>query len=216
LTATTQPDQPSPAKPRARRPRATPRRSTIVGHPDQARIERDLALGRPLQRIARKYGISKDAAWRHKKNLPPQLKTALAGHALAPGQDLDKIRVDESEGLLANLAAQRARLLIGQDVALEAEQFGLVAQLASGIHRNLELVGKYLGEFAQHSVHTTVSILVSPEYLTLRTALLQALAPHVEAKRAVAAVLHGIEAGAAQRPPQGLIELNPGGAHAGA
>jgi hypothetical protein len=165
LTETTQPDQRSPARPRARRPRATPRRSSIVGHPDQARIERDLALGRPLQRIARKYGVSKDAAWRHKKHLPPQLKTALAGHALAPGQDLDKIRVDESEGLLANLAAQRARLLISQDAAMEAEQFGVVAQLASGIHRNLELVGRYLGEFAQHSIHTTISLLVTPEYL---------------------------------------------------
>lgn len=194
----------------------SPRRSTIIGHPDQPRIERDLALGRPLARIARKYGISKDAAWRHKKHLPPQLKSALAGHALSPGQDLEKIRVEESEGLLVNLAAQRARLLISQDAALEAEQFGIVAQLASGIHRNLELVGKYLGEFAQHSVHTTISLLVTPEYLQLRSALLQALRPHPEAGRAVAAVLHGIESNAARPRQQPVIDVTPGGSHAGA
>lgn len=118
----------SPAQPAVARRRFTAkRRSSVIGHPDQARIERDLALGRPLARIGRKYGISKDAAWRHKKHLPPQLKAALAGHALAPGQDLEQIRVSESEGLLANLAAQRARLLLSQDAALECEQFGLVS-----------------------------------------------------------------------------------------
>jgi hypothetical protein len=42
------------------------------------------------------------------------------------GEDLEKIRTDESEGLLANLATQRARLLLAQDAAMEAEQFGIV------------------------------------------------------------------------------------------
>jgi hypothetical protein len=102
-------DQPSPAKPRARRPRVTATRSTISEHPDRARIERDLALGRPLQRLARKYNVSKDALWRFKKHLPPQLKQALTAHALAPEQDLEALRTTESEGLLGHLAAQRCR-----------------------------------------------------------------------------------------------------------
>jgi hypothetical protein len=215
MTEAVQPDQPTPAAPRSRRAPVT-RRSTVIGHPDQARIERDLALGRPLQRIAKKYGISKDAAWRHKKHLPAPLKAALAGHALAPGQDLEKIRTEESESLLANLAAQRARLLLSQDAAMEAEQFGLVAQLSNSIHRNLELVGRYLGEFAQHSVNTSVTLMVTAEYLTLRAALLRALGPHAEAKRAVAAVLHGLEATAAQQPRQRVIDVTPEGADAGA
>ena len=220
-TDTTEPDQSAaPATPRARpayRRRVSPRRSTIVGHPDQPRIERDLALGVPLNRIAKKYKVSRDAAWRHKKHLPPQLKSALAAHALKPGEDLEKLRVEESEGLLGHLAAQRARLLLSQDVALESEQFGLVAQISSQVHRNLELVGKLLDQFVSHSVHTTISLLVTPEYLELRSALLRALAPHPEAKRAVATVLHGIEANAAQRPRQPVIDITPTeGAHAGA
>ena len=211
----TQHDQPNPPVPRAFRRRVKRSSSTIVGHPDQPRIERDIALGRPLQRIAKKYKVSKDAVWRHKRHLPPQLKAALAGHALSPGEDLEKIKVEESEGLLAHLAAQRARLLLAQDAALECEQFGLVGQLSGQIHRNLELVGKYLGEFAQHSVHTSISILVSDEYLALRSALLQALAPHGDAKRAVAAVLHGIEARASHRQRQPVIDVTPGGANVG-
>jgi hypothetical protein len=208
-TETTQPDQPEPAAPRARRRPISPRRGTIADHPDRGRIERDLARGTPLNRIAKKYGISRDAAWRWKKHLPPQLRAALAAHILQPEQDLETLRTVESEGLLSNLAAQRARLLISQDVALESEQFGLVAQLSSQIHRNLELVGKLLDQFVSHSVHTTISLLVTPEYLELRSALLRALGPHPEAKRAVAMVLHGIESSAAQRPRQPVIDVTP-------
>jgi hypothetical protein len=194
-------------------------KSTITEHVDRARIERDLALGRPLARIAKKYGVSVAAAHRHKKKLPPQLKAALAAHALKPGEDLEKLRIEESENILGNLAAQRARLLISQDVCLESEQFGLVAALASQVHRNIELVGKYLGEFASHSTQTTISILVTPEYLDLRAALLRALAPYGEARQAVAAALHQVEEKAAQRPPQRFLDVTPkhvdGGAHAG-
>lgn len=196
-----------PAPRRRRQRRGT--RSTIENHIDRARIERDLALGRPLARIAKKYGVSKDAAWRHKAKLPPQLKAALAAHALAPTEDLEKLRIDESEGLLASLGAQRARLLIAQDAALESEQFGIVAQLAGGIHRNIELVGKYLGEFASHATMTTISILITPEYLQMRTALVRALAPYREAAAAVAQVLHQIESAAAHRPALPAMKTIP-------
>jgi hypothetical protein len=181
-------------------------RSTICKHPDRARIERDLALGRPLQRLAEKYGVSKDALWRHKSKLPPQLKAVLAAHALRPAEDLDKLRITESENILGQLAAQRARLLLSQDACMEAGQFGLVAQLAGGIHRNIELTGTYLGEFAKHSVHTSVSILVAPEYLNLRASLLRALQPYPEARRAVAEALHAHEAKAAERPSVPVLE----------
>jgi hypothetical protein len=202
-----------------RAPRAF--KSTISEHVDRARIERDLAIGRPLSRIAAKYKISIWAAHRHKKRLPPQLKAALAGHLLRPGEDLEALRIEESEGILGNLAAQRARLLLAQDAALEMESFGLVAQLSSAIHRNIELVGKYLGEFASHSVQTSISILIQPEYLDLRAALLRALQPFPEARQAVAATLHEVEERAAPRPPQRTIDVTPqrvvdgGGSHAG-
>ena len=142
----------------------------------------------------------------------------LAAHALKPAEDLEKLRIRSRKSLLSHLAAQRARLLIAQDASLEAEQFGLVAQLASGVHRNIELVGKYLGEFASHTTLTTISILVTPEYLDLRATLLRALQPYGDARRAVAAAFLQVEEKAAQRsaataqhPPQLILD---GGAHA--
>jgi hypothetical protein len=182
------------------------RPNSITHHEARAQIERDLALGVPLRRLAKKFGISKDALCRHRKRLPPQLKAAMLAQSLRPEVDLDKLRTTESEGLLANLSAQRARLLLWQDWAASAEQFAIATAISAQIHRNLELVGKYLGEFAQHHVVSNVSVLVSPQYLELRSALLRALQPYPEARRAVAAALHQIESDAAGRTPQPVIE----------
>ena len=173
---------------------------TIDVHPDRARIELGLARGVPLRVVAEKYGVSMHAAHRHKAKLPPQLKAALAARALKPGTDLEKLRIDESEGLLQNLAAQRARLLWSQDQALEAANHSIVAQLAAQIHRNLQLVGQYLGEFLRHDVHTSVNIVLRPEYLQLRSVLMQALKPFPDARRAVSAAIHELETRAASQP----------------
>ena len=174
--------------------------SSISRHEERAAIERGIALGTPLRLLAKRYGVSKDALHRHKRKLPPQLKAAMLAQSLRPEVDLDKLRVTEGEGLLANLAAQRAKLLLMQDAAQESEQFQLATHISAQIHRNLELVGRYLGEFAQHHVVSNVSVLVSPQYLELRGALLRALGPFPEAKRAVADALHRIESDAAKRP----------------
>jgi hypothetical protein len=135
-----------------------------------------------------------------KTKIPPQLRVKRYVGLLNATSDLETLRIEESDGLLKNLALQRARLLLAQDTAMEIEDLKSVSFLSGQIHKNLELVGRYLGEFAKHTITTNVSILVQPEYLKLRSALLQALAPFPEAKFAVVAALHGLESAAAQEP----------------
>ena len=121
-----------------------------------------------MPEVAEKYGLKPDACNRHRKfRMPAQLKAEKFAALLKPNTDLEKLRIDESEGLLANLAMQRARLLILQDDALHEGDVQGTTQLANQIHKNLELVGKYLGEFASRSVETKISILVSPEVFSL-------------------------------------------------
>jgi hypothetical protein len=180
--------------------------SSITRHPDRAQIERDLAIGLPLRRLAKRYGIGKDALCRHRKKLPPQLRAAMLAQSLRPEVDLEKLRVTESEGLLVNLAAQRAKLLLWQDAAASAEQYQVASAISAQLHRNLELVGKYLGEFASHHVTTSVSVLLSPQYLELRAALLRALQPFPDARAAVAKEIHRLETKAAQ---QRVLEALP-------
>jgi hypothetical protein len=189
---------------------------TIEKHPRRGEIEHDIAVGVPSRTIARKYDLSKDCILRCSKRIPVQLKAKRYVGLLKATDDLETLRVQESDNLLRNLAMQRARILLAQDKAAALEDLMSIARLSGQIHQNLELVGKYLGEFARTTVQTNISLLVTPEYLKLRSALLHALWPFPEARRAVAAVLHDIEGAAAQEPaPNGhdkapvVIEAQP-------
>ena len=107
-------------------PGAKPR-TAIRDRNDRAQIEHALATGQSVRAIAKKYDVDENALYRHRKNLPPQLRAAYIGNFLKPGEDLEKLRVTESESLLQNLAAQRARLLMVQDQELEAGNAQAVA-----------------------------------------------------------------------------------------
>ena len=185
-------------------------RTPIKDREDRAQIEFELATGKSVRAIARKFDVHETALHKHRAKLPPQLKAAYVGRLLAPGVDLEKLKTEESEGLLQSLAQQRARLLIVQDSAMEDGNAQAVATIANSIHRNLELVGRYLGEMQSHSTQTVVSVLITREYLELRNALLRALAPFPEARQAVAATLHKIEDGVARRTTQpAMIDVTP-------
>jgi len=54
--------------------------------------------------------------------------------ALKPSEaNLEKLKVEESSGLLANLSMQRVRLLLAQDACLASEQYGVVAAISAQI-----------------------------------------------------------------------------------
>ena len=190
----------------------------IDQHKMRSSIEYDLVLGVPLRVVAKKYNVSVTAAFHYKRKLPPQLRAANYTGALNNAADLEKFRITESNGLLASLAMQRARLLLCQDAALEQEDPEMVARLSGQVHKNIELTGRYLGEFAQHVVRTNVNVLIQPEYLTLRAKLVKALAPYGDARRAVAEVLHAIESDAVNQmqtpssPASLVLEAQPNAA----
>jgi hypothetical protein len=184
---------------RPRSPRG--RKSPIDSDPRRARIERELAMGVSEFRVAARYGYSHDVINRFRNRMPPQLKAAVLLAALRPSEtDLDKVRKEEGESILINLAAQRARLLVLQDQCMEAdasrethETIRDIGWLAQVIHKNIELSGKYLGLFAQHTVSTKVNILLSEDYLRMRQALVMALEPYPAARRAVVEAMQRIE-----------------------
>ena len=177
-----------------------PTHSTILDHPERAAIEFALAKSVPIRQIAKKHGVSIHVLYRYRDQIPPQLRAAHLGARLKAGADLEKLRIDESEGILTNLAMQRARLLLVQDAALEVGDRREVAYIADVIHRNVKLTGVYLGEFARHQVKTSISVLIQPEYLEMRANLMAALSPFPAARRAVAAALQAAEAKAAATP----------------
>ena len=96
----------------ARAPRRP--RSPIETSQHRPAIEREIALRKPLTQIGRKYGHSKQAIMRYRDRMPWQLRAAIAASVLKPeaAEDLENLKVTESEGLLTSLAGQRARLLL--------------------------------------------------------------------------------------------------------
>ncbi len=165
-------------------------------HRELAGINLALARGVSVRALARRYGLSIDSLFRHRKaHLPPQLRASLiAGPELSI--DLDKLRETESQSLLANLVNLRGRLFSALDVGEEHGDANMVSRVAGQLHQNLELTGKLLGDLA--SGHTSVTnVLIQPQYVSMRIELVNALRPFPAAARAVAAVLHQIESKAA-------------------
>jgi hypothetical protein len=100
--------------------RKKPERSKIASDPNRPLIERALAMGVPMSVIARRFGYTEDTISRYRERMPQQLKAAIIAAALKPKEaDLDQLRIDESEGILGNLAHQRAHLLLCQDECME-------------------------------------------------------------------------------------------------
>ena len=172
-------------------------RSTIDRHPDRAAIEAGLARSVPLRKLGKRYGVSIDALYRHRKRMRrerPQIFAALmAADWKVKPEELEALRLETSDGWLKQLRSQFDKLVRAQDLCLEEGNFPEAAQLASQVHRVLEMLGRAIGEIATHSLKIEQNIILAPGYWRIRTAIIQALADHPEARRAVLAALHGAE-----------------------
>jgi transposase-like protein len=160
-------------------------------HRERSAIDLALARGVSITALSRRYGISTDAIYRHRKaHLPAQLRARLiAGPDL--DIDLDRLRETESQSLLANLVALRHRLFAALDVAEEAGDSAMVARVTHQLHENLQITGRLLGDLGVGSI--TQNILIQPQYVELRFAIVGALRAFPAAAQAVAEVLHRLE-----------------------
>jgi transposase-like protein len=157
---------------------------TVCRHRECAAINLALARGVAVSALARRYVVSTDALYRHRKHIPAQLRAKLlAGPHVEI--DLDKLRETESQSLLANLVALRHRLFAALDAAEENGDGFMLTRVSSQLHVNLETTGKLLGNLGVGAT-TIMNILVQPAYVEMRVELVRALAPYPEARQAVA------------------------------
>lgn len=179
-------------------------RCSVCSHSERGAIEVMMARGLSYRVLAKRFGVSQAALGRHRRN--KHCPEAVANKALAialTGRDvsLADLRRDESEGLLGHLVSQRGRLYnildraegVGESPAL------LDLRAAAAIHRaltsNLEQTARLLGEIGAHSTTITNNLVIAPEYLALRSSLLEALSPPQfrAARAAVVSALRQIE-----------------------
>jgi hypothetical protein len=136
---------------------------------------------------------------RHGQRHLSAVQRAAIMNAQAPTSvDLEALERSESEGLLCQLVAQRARLQAHIELASQIGDARLAIMAESRITQNLELVAKLLGQLIQRHETTHTSILLSPDYIRLRRILVDTLTPYPEIAAKVAAALHAIDRDAGQ------------------
>jgi predicted DNA-binding protein YlxM (UPF0122 family) len=158
-----------------------PRKCTVCEHEKVEEINRLLLEGVSLRDIAGQYSISKTALHRHKKHIPATLAKAQEAQEVA-----------RADNLLDQVTELRDKALSILD---KAEQAGDLRTALQGVREAkgcLELLAKLQGELQER---TTINVLINPQWLSLRTVILQTLEPYPEARLRLAEALREVESG---------------------
>jgi len=157
-----------------------PRTCTICGHRKRPDINKALVERRAFRAIARQFNVSKDALVRHfDDHLPSSLVKAQEAAEAA-----------QADALLAQVVDLRGKAL---SVLEQAESAGDLKTALTAIRETrgcVELLAKLAGQLKDSP---TINVVLMPEWRELQAAILRALAPHGEARMAVASALAEVE-----------------------
>jgi len=156
-----------------------PRTCTICRHVEREAIDAALIERHSFRSIADQFGVSKTSLIRHSDDhLPAMLVEAKAAADVA-----------HADTILAQVQSLRDRALKVLDTVEEDKDWRIALGAIREARACIELLGKLAGELQDGA---TVNVFVSPEWQTVQTAILDALAPHPDARLAVAAALQDI------------------------
>ena len=156
-----------------------PRRCTVCDHPERHGIDEALVTGAPYRSVAKRYGLSESAVYRHKtEHLPAHLLKAREAEEVAQADDLlNQVRSLQSHAL---------------DILERAEKAGDLRTALAAISQargNLELLAKLAGELDERPM---VNLNISPQWLELRAVIVGALEPYSEARGAILRALERV------------------------
>lgn len=160
-----------------------PRVCTVCSHPKRSDIDRALVDGIPYRTIAKRYGASAAAVQRHKDHVPATLAKAR-----------DASDVADADDLLAHLASLRTKAL---DLLTKAETAGDYRTALAGVREARACVETLLEVSGELDRRGVVNIVVSPQWIELRTVIIGALRDHPDARQSVAKALKAVERGTA-------------------
>ncbi len=158
-----------------------PRRCTVCAHPEREAINKALVAGEPYRSVANRYdSLSQAAVQRHEVNHIPA--------TLAKAKEAEEVA--HADGLLADVRSLQARTLAVLEAAELSHEHRTALAAIREARSNLELLAKLLGELDERP-SVAVNVLVSAEWLQLRTVLVGALEPHPDARESVLRAIEG-------------------------
>ena len=137
---------------------------------------------RPFHAIARQFGLKKDALLRHYDNHLPE--------TLAKAAEQEDVR--RAIDYIAQFKAINAAAIAILSVARRTGDHDLALRAIDRVQKHIELQAKLIGELDERPV---INVLLDPQWLAIRTALLAALLPYPEARAGAAQSLLALEAG---------------------
>lgn len=154
---------------------------SICSNVARKEIEAAIAANVPNRAIARQHGVSKDAIARHKENcIKPAIQLVKQEQMLDTGSiALNRMARDE------NLIDEALRLAWEG----ETKDVNLLIRLLQVSTKQIELRAKLEGDLDERSIQITAI----PEWVELRTMLIEALAAHPQAKQAVIRALEAYD-----------------------
>jgi hypothetical protein len=157
------------------------RKCTICGHPDRKAIDRAILQGESFRGISRKHSLSEDALQRHvsKNHMVSKIARAEEAKELAQAATL----LDQVKDL-----QQRAMGILAKAEA--ADDLRTALQGVKEVRSCLELLAKVTGELESGP---QVNILMAPEWVQIRTTILQVLEPYPEARMHLVERLREVE-----------------------
>src|SRR5258706_6823279 len=179
-----------------KRPR--PPNCQVCRHEERWRIELLRAGGASLDSLAKKFGVDRDAIWRHwHKHVSAEAK---AGHlaGIANMEHLAERAAEEGASVLDYLKVCRGTLVTQLSVMQVAGDSKSVAYVTGHLVKVLEAIARVTGEIgglAQLTINNTtnVGIINSPTFARMQAAMLRALQDFPEARVAVVAALRSLD-----------------------
>src|SRR5215217_3752476 len=156
------------------------RECTVCAHPDAVLINEALVIeGQSNRAVTRQYDLSKDAVRRHREHIPELLVKASQAMEVAEADSL----LDRIEDLHGRTEAILVELK-GTD--LHGAKLAAIREM----RRNLELIGEVTKELDRTP---TLNLHLNPQYIAVRTAIVQAVDPYPEAREAISRAMLELE-----------------------
>jgi hypothetical protein len=176
-----------------------------------------LTAGVPRKAIAERFGVPVHSLKNHSRfHLTLTQRAAILSARKPSPLDPDQLAAQEGAGLLGGLVVQRTRLLSDADAARQCGDVTAAARAEAGVLANYGLVAKLVGKLT-HKIDVTHNhnLMLSEDWLRLRSDLMTALRPFPDALRAVVEAVQRREGDAARditdaaRPAPLVIEHEP-------
>ena len=162
-------------------------------HPRRVEMERLIARGASIPKVAEKFDVNSFALRRH-------WQTHVSDRArleYAAGADLDKLNevvVAENTSVLGHYATVRNKLYARLDAACEADDRINTCRLATVLHENFRDVARVTGELQKSPLMVQQNNYLAGDNARVIAAVVSAASPYPEAARAITAALRRLEA----------------------